>query len=532
MRDSWVRGAIVACALTLAACRRDDGGSASATSSGSLPHQWVSVTVTLDPEDAVEPTAEEIEQLVAAVPGLEAMRTELSDAQAITWLAFAGDGEPVTAVQAAVAAGLRSLPGSAIPIVQRHRPGEADAWLLLQSNERSAIDLAAVAHSLREGLSMQPGVHEVRYCGPAPRTMLEVDPVRLEAYGLTPQEVLTALRSGGLDLGESAEQLLEQPVGDARVRDFTSMRVEGSGSCSVRTAGGGTGIALQVRYQKTDSDLARGIADHVAAARAGLPPGVGLEHEPISDAPAVQPRVQLMAARPEALGTFSWPVDRGSALAWMIAHDDGRAEIVGLADAAAATSLATALSSTPGLAAVAEVEPWASIAVMGPELERLAERASRVVEVLARAGTPAWRPSPPSVPEVEIRIDRARAADLGIDVKTIRDTIALHDTDGIVLARGLGDLREPIVVRVATRDPGPAPWQRARVRGASGMVPLESLVEAVLATRPARLERCNRMRCITIDVPAAAARALDLAALGRDVELAAGETLAVIPRPP
>ncbi|WP_440223965.1 efflux RND transporter permease subunit [Dokdonella sp. MW10] len=107
-------------------------------------------------------------------------------------------------------------------------------------------------------------------------------------------------------------------------------------------------------------------------------------------------------------------------------------------------------------------------------------------------------------PELVVRPDFARAADLGVTTAAIAQTlrIATSGDDVRDLAKlNLGERRVPIRVRLADagRDDLDT-LRRLPVPGARGPVPLESVADLQLASGPAELTRRDRLRNVRLDV--------------------------------
>lgn len=138
-------------------------------------------------------------------------------------------------------------------------------------------------------------------------------------------------------------------------------------------------------------------------------------------------------------------------------------------------------------------------------------------------------------PELVVRPDFARAADLGVTSASIAETlrIATSGDYGQALAKlNLSERQVPIVVRLADagRD-DPDTLRRLPVPGARGPVPLESVADLRILSGPSELTRYDRMRNVNFkvelnglplgDVERAAAALPSLRALPRGVTQAA-----------
>ena len=107
-------------------------------------------------------------------------------------------------------------------------------------------------------------------------------------------------------------------------------------------------------------------------------------------------------------------------------------------------------------------------------------------------------------PELVVRTDFARAADLGVSSAAIADTLRIATAGDYVqdLAKlNLSERQVPVVVRLA--DEGRedlATLRRLPVAGARGPVPLESVADLDILGGPAEITRYDRMRNINLKV--------------------------------
>jgi len=103
-------------------------------------------------------------------------------------------------------------------------------------------------------------------------------------------------------------------------------------------------------------------------------------------------------------------------------------------------------------------------------------------------------------PELRVRIDRDKAADLGLSVETIATTlkVLLGGLDVTTFKSG-GDEYE-VIVQLAARDRmTPRDLDRIHVRsGAGGLVPLSNVVEVRVGVGPSSLNHFNKERAVTV----------------------------------
>lgn len=107
-------------------------------------------------------------------------------------------------------------------------------------------------------------------------------------------------------------------------------------------------------------------------------------------------------------------------------------------------------------------------------------------------------------PELVVRIDFARAADLGVTSEAIADTlrIATSGDYGPNLAKlNFSERQVPVVVRLADSSRNdPETLRRLPVPGARGPVPLGSVADLQIMSGPSEITRYDRMRNITLKI--------------------------------
>jgi HAE1 family hydrophobic/amphiphilic exporter-1 len=141
-------------------------------------------------------------------------------------------------------------------------------------------------------------------------------------------------------------------------------------------------------------------------------------------------------------------------------------------------------------------------ALLGSDLDGLARLADEVTARMRASGLfvdakSSWEPGKP---EVQIQVDRRRAADLGVPVRGLATTVRtlVGGLDVATFEEG-GD-RYDVRVRLeeAQRD-DVAELGRIQVRGEAGrLVDLANLASFRIETGPARVERLNRTRMVSI----------------------------------
>jgi len=127
-------------------------------------------------------------------------------------------------------------------------------------------------------------------------------------------------------------------------------------------------------------------------------------------------------------------------------------------------------------------------------------------------------------PEIVIRPDPARAADLGVSTVDIADAARIA-TSGDVRQRlaklNLAERQVPIRVQLAGGAlTDPAVLSQLRVPGARGPVPLSAVAEITEGSGPARIDRLNRERNVTVSAELNGQPLGDIMAKVRDLPIA------------
>jgi hydrophobic/amphiphilic exporter-1 (mainly G- bacteria), HAE1 family len=141
-------------------------------------------------------------------------------------------------------------------------------------------------------------------------------------------------------------------------------------------------------------------------------------------------------------------------------------------------------------------------ALVGPDLQRLDEYTERAVQLLDTepALVDVDRSYLPGRPELRLDIDRRRAADLGIRVQDVSQTVnALVAGQDVTTFAAASDQYEVVLKAQDSFRRTPESLASATVRTASGaLVPLRTIVNFVEGTGPASIDRLNRQRQITV----------------------------------
>jgi hydrophobic/amphiphilic exporter-1 (mainly G- bacteria), HAE1 family len=141
-------------------------------------------------------------------------------------------------------------------------------------------------------------------------------------------------------------------------------------------------------------------------------------------------------------------------------------------------------------------------ALVGPDLEKLDEYTARAVEIMDKSPVlvDVDRSYEPGLPELRIDIDRKRAADLGVRVQDVSQTVnALIAGQEVTNFNAASDQYEVVLKAQESFRRTPESIVSATVRTGSGeLVQLRNLVTFDEGSGPASIDRLNRQRQITV----------------------------------
>ncbi len=148
-----------------------------------------------------------LEEAISGVPGIRTINSSSREGGSSITLEFGLDVDLETAandVRDKVAGGVGRLPPDANPPQVAKADADASPILVmnLTSNTRNLLQLSEVANNVfKERLQTIPGVSEVRIFGEKRYAMrLWLDPAKLAAYRLSPQDVRSALSTENIEL--------------------------------------------------------------------------------------------------------------------------------------------------------------------------------------------------------------------------------------------------------------------------------------------------------------------------------------------
>lgn len=150
---------------------------------------------------------EPLEESINGIAGIETLSSVSSDGRSTITVEFELSVDLEAAandVRDRVSRAVRQLPKDADPPVVVKSDANADAILSItvQSDDRTLLQLSEIGNNVfKERLQTVPGVSEIRIWGEKKYAMkLNIDPLKLAAYGLTPLEVRNALLAQNVEL--------------------------------------------------------------------------------------------------------------------------------------------------------------------------------------------------------------------------------------------------------------------------------------------------------------------------------------------
>lgn len=407
-----------------------------------------------------------LEAELNALPGLTSLRsTSGSDGEATLWLRFerrAIEPERVLAVFPAVEQARRSLPSEANVAVLRRWPGaHEERWVLRSATASPDVVGAWVTKTVVPELQRTPGVQEVTVCGAAePELVVQLDEARLQAMQVAVSEVVTTLRLA--DLLRTPESVADVALKDGvRLRDVAVVSRAIAPRTCLAFEDGQPAVVVTVRREGA---------------------------EPLKF-PAGGPDVQVH--RVEATVDSRWqtpPPLEG------IDPTPGRAlsspGLVAMAEAGQVRVLGARLPEAPTGATLVGIEGRRTVLrFQGSELEGLSRAATDTAKALSAAGGGWVGAVTPGVrPDIELKVDRDRAAMLGVPMADIAEAIRLS-MGGVVIPTGLG-IESSIPMRVKAGS-----LETARVKG----IPLAELLSRQATIGPEAIHRLERQRLVTVE---------------------------------
>lgn len=486
---------------------------------------WIRVTWACDAA-ACEHDVEQIEQAASGIPGVTTIRSRADSSGAIVSIAFDTEDAlgSASAVRDAVRATQPALSPAAMPTVSSSPRDVASRWIVLSGATMPALVDAARTVSTR--LERVAGVRQATPCVPERRVVLEVDPQAAASFGVDPARIADlarppvetmTLRSAVLDAAAVDPAVVLSRVGATASSGLLRRVDEDAPGCEVR-AGVAPAVGISLRFTEGDtSGVESAVASSIEVLEAG---GVSVRLTPIARGAArpIQlraPDVELLRRLPPADGALVIDAPQASAV-WF--PDDP-------------TRVAATLEqwrAAPGLHVAPARVDVGELRLSGPDDARLRAAALRLREHVVDAVDP---DAGSSTSRLEVVPDRVAAARFGVSVSDIVRVVTLS-TSGEVIGALADPARTPVVVRVGAATDARSLGEATVATVEGARVPLSAL--ARIESRPAEppLQRCDRRRCVVLELEAAAAAALELDALARAIELGPDESLGVGAAPP
>ncbi len=388
---------------------------------------------------------EPMEQALMKVRGVRGLRGRAVDGGAVVDVSFAWDAD-VAQTRSAVVAVQRAIPPDAMQPVVEVRPA---AWVLVRASDDPRVTFAQ-----RERLWKAPVVR-VETCGVREaRLSIELAPAKLAAFGVSAAQVAEALRveselpSGRVGTAGSAGVV--RVLGGATARDDVADTVVAHRDVVVRVrdlaviteraeadclvVGGGALLRVGVRTRGQQRAIEKAL--------------VREKLKPLAGAITIERR----GGRPREIELVTAP--HGPVVEAVLSGDD----VFALADVGRAAL--TTLREAPGVAAA-----WC----LGCE--------------------PANREN--------LVVDRARAAQLGVDPGAVAQALRLALEGELVAEYEDGDRRLGVLLGVE----GGTRWGEVPLEGASGaMVRLGDLVKVEVASGPREIVHVDRRRAVVVRV--------------------------------
>ena len=272
----------------------------------------VTVTTRLpgaSPEEVESQVTKRIEEVVNTISGIDELRSTTIEGQSQVFVSFILDRDIESAAQDVrekVATILSQVPqGTETPVVEKFDFDAAPVLALVVSGRRSPREITEVADKrIKRALEGVKDIGAVTLVGQRKREIqIAVDPSRLAAYGLSIQQVQTALQRqnvevpGGRLTGEGREEglrtlgrvtavedfetivLAEGPRGPVRVRDVAQVLDAEEEPRTLSRLDGNNAVSLLVRKQSGTNTVA--VVDRVKARlrdlQSTLPPDVTID---------------------------------------------------------------------------------------------------------------------------------------------------------------------------------------------------------------------------------------------------------------
>ncbi len=150
---------------------------------------------------------EPLEESINGIAGIRSLTSISSDGRSTITVEFELDVDLEAAandVRDRVSRAVRNLPTDTDPPIVAKSDADSSPILsmTIQSDQRSLLELTEIANNIfKERLQTIPGVSEIRIWGEKKYSMkLQLDPVKMAGYGITPGDIRTALERENVEL--------------------------------------------------------------------------------------------------------------------------------------------------------------------------------------------------------------------------------------------------------------------------------------------------------------------------------------------
>ncbi|MBP8808728.1 MAG: efflux RND transporter permease subunit [Kofleriaceae bacterium] len=404
-----------------------------------------------------------IEAALAGVRGVRQVTSSIVDDHAVIEVAFAPGGDPA-ALRARVAGVLgevtpRLPEGVDRPMVAPVPAGPRRLVVYDRPDDAHALDRAESAGHLQVSAR----------CAAAERWQVMLDPVRLHGNGLSVAAVADALRASlgsGFDDARvlAADDLAAQVVAPGLRLDEVAA-IERTPGTGCRAYVDGRAVAL-LGVVVPGTRRAGAAAVRAALGDGRLVPPTTLHGEFALAAPP--PELLMGGFGAQAVVVQVDPASQRVTVDVALAPGQDAGEL--------ARTLYAALGRPPGRWTGPGLTTRHAVVVDGPA----AQPQIAAVRVRARQdGFEVWCPTCDDRAEMTWTIDRARAAERGVEVRAIADTLAAQ-AGGLAI----GGLDPPVALTIAADPP-----DLVAVPSRRGLIPITEVASVHTATRPDRIER-------------------------------------------
>ena len=490
----------------------------------------VPATPGLSSEDAETGVLDPLEDAVSSVSHvthLEGRATSDGVRLTITLDRGADLGLAQLEVQKTISASLTRLPPGTPPPAVVEAPVDGPRFVVRGDGTRSALELRRVLDdTIAPALETVPGVTRISGCGGRePAIEVVVDPSRLAAAGIDALGVARALRAQTLLLPSGATVTSASDVGAVAVthgaarvflRDVAKVSDDGRTPRCAAWGPDGALVVGSIGWIQGAPTPEKGVSDAIAKQASALPPGVRVAPFDFDGAVRLRAFVALDGAPSDAkiaddavaIAKAARVANVDDAIVTTPRDPHGGVDLAveatmprrssGAKIEEARRALARAIRQIPGVAAVVAAtddHPLVIARLLGTDLGALSRGATAVQDALGHANEilGVLPIDTRAQMHLEVRVDRARAADLGVPVRDVAETVAL-EVSGEEVGETVGPLssREPIWLRVDGR------IEEATIKHAGSALPLAMLVTAHETTEPGAIAHHDRERSVAL----------------------------------